>query len=113
MHPGVPAGGHVSDIQKQELGTSDLVVHGGKWKAGRHFPSKSAQTEGKMLAQPSAQEGRGHTGSSPQPEGQNKDRGETCWSLPGTQESLGPGLFVNVSLLKGKSPALREVLLSC
>ena len=72
----MPAGEHGRDIQKQELGTSDLVVHGGKWKAGRHFPSRSAQTEGKMLAQPPAQERRGHTGSSPQPEGPNRPRGD-------------------------------------
>ena len=52
------------------------MVHGGKWKAGQHFPSRSAQTEGKMLAQPPAQERRGHTGSSPQPEGPNRPRGD-------------------------------------
>lgn len=69
MCPGVPAGGHGRDIQKHDLGTSDPVVHGGKWEAGHHFPSRSAQNEDRMLAQPSAQERRGHTGSSPQPEG--------------------------------------------
>lgn len=103
MHPGVPAGGHGRDIQSTTLKQVTLwsTVEVGGWSS---LPFEVSTDRTRCWHDPLPRKGGDTPRSSLQPERQKKDQGETGWSLPGTQESPVPGLFVNVSrLLKGKS----------